>query len=815
MNDAGTILAVDDTPESLALLVRTLTTAGYQVRPADSGELALAAVAANPPDLILLDVHMKGVDGLEVCRRLKAHEETSHIPIILISAFADVKDRVTGLQLGAADYITKPFQTEELLSRVMTHLSLRRANVSLERQAAALRQANDQMQSELVERRQVEDELHQSLERVERSRRTMLSTLEDQRQAEAALRQRERSLEEAQRVAHLGSWERVLKTGEITWSEELHHIYGLDLKLPIPHFEDLRQFYTTESWARLQAAVGKALQSGAPFEFDAEIVRTDGTVIWATIRGEVVHDATGQMVGIRGTTLDITARKRAEGTLRLQSAALNAAANAIFITDIHGTIVWVNPAFTALSGYSAEEAIGKNPRDLIKSDGHDQSFFKDLWDTILAGQVWHGEVTNRRKDGRLYSEDQTITPVKDERGEITHFIAIERDLTEQRRLEARFLQAQKMETVGRLAGGISHDFNNLLTVINGTAEMALAQLRADDPLRTDLEEIHRAGDRAAAMTRQLLAFSRQQIMMPAIVNLSTLVGNMQTMLQRLIDEDVIPMIVSRGDVGNVRADPGQLEQVILNLAVNARDAMPHGGTLTCETHNVELDEAFAAAHAGVPPGPYVMLAVSDTGVGMDEATRTRIFEPFFTTKGLGQGTGLGLSTVYGIVKQSGGSIEVDSELGRGTTFRIYLPRVGEVAPPDQPITTESIAPGDETILLVEDERALRLVATRILTKAGYNVLAAGTGEEALLVLERHDGPVQLLLTDVVLPGISGRELANRLAEAHPEIKVLYTSGYTDDAILRRGVLDKGTHFIAKPYTVAALTRKVRDVLETA
>jgi len=511
---------------------------------------------------------------------------------------------------------------------------------------------------------------------------------------------------------------------------------------------------------------------------------------------------------------DITERMRAEAELRLQSAALEAAANPIAITDHSGTIIWVNAAFTKCTGYGAGEAIGKNPRELVKSGIHNQAFYKHLWDTVLAGNVWHGEMTNRRKDGSLYPEDQTITPVKDDHGKVTHFIAIKRDLTEEKQLQAQFLQAQKMESVGRLAGGIAHDFNNLLTIINGRAELASMTLSEGDPLRTDLQDIHRAGERAASLTRQLLAFSRKQIIAPGVLNLNTLVVDMQKMLQRLIREDIDVVIAPVKDLGSVRADPGQIDQMILNLAVNARDAMPSGGTLTITTQDVELDEAFTARHPSVVPGPHVMLAVSDTGVGMDEATRTRIFEPFFTTKEPGKGTGLGLSTVYGIVKQSGGSICVYSELGKGTTFKIYLPRVEEVAQEDQPARSAMPVHGTETVLIVEDEEAVRRVARRILESAGYTVLTAANPGEALLLLERHQEPVHLMLSDVVMPGMSGRDLAARIADIRPQIRILYMSGYTDDAILQRGVLDHAMHFIPKPYTPAELQRKVREVLDS-
>jgi len=512
---------------------------------------------------------------------------------------------------------------------------------------------------------------------------------------------------------------------------------------------------------------------------------------------------------------DRRARRATEAELRLLSAALNAAADAVVITDRKGMIAWVNPAFTAIAGYSTEEALGRKPGDLVKSGVHPPEFYKDLWHTILAGHVWRGEITNRRKGRQLYPEAQTITPVKDARGEVTHFVAIKRDLTVEKQLQAQFLQAQKMETVGQLAGGIAHDFNNLITAINGTADLASLGLREGDPLRTDFERIRKTGERAASLTRQLLAFSRKQFMAPEVLDLNAVVTDMQDMLQRLLGEDIELMVMPAQSGGSVLVDRGQVEQLVMNLAVNARDAMPDGGALTIETDDVELDDSYAATHPSVNPGPHVMLAVSDTGVGMGEAIRSRIFEPFFTTKGPGKGTGLGLAMVYGIVKQSGGSIWVYSEPGKGTTFKIYLPRVEGVQPPREPPPrpTPTAVTGTETILVVEDEEFLRELAARMLQMAGYTVLTASDGEEALQLLGRYDSPVHLVLTDVVMPGISGRELATRLATSHASVKVLYTSGYTDDVILRHGLLDRTTHFLSKPYSMDDLTRKVREALD--
>ncbi|MBI4401803.1 MAG: response regulator [Nitrospirae bacterium] len=384
----------------------------------------------------------------------------------------------------------------------------------------------------------------------------------------------------------------------------------------------------------------------------------------------------------------------------------------------------------------------------------------------------------------------------------------------ERELEAQFLQAQKMEAVGHLAGGIAHDFNNLLTVIMGYSGMLLQALPPGDPQRVHVELIKKAGERTAGLARQLLAFSRKQVLQPRILDVNEVVSSMSPMLQRLIREDIALRTVPGMGLGRVKADPGQLEQVIMNLVLNARDAMPRGGRLTIETSNVELDAAYARRHVSVTPGPYVMLAVSDTGVGMDAETEARIFEPFFTTKEQGKGTGLGLSTVYGIVKQSGGSVWVYSEPGEGTTFKIYLPRVTEEPEGDVPVQEPAELPrGAETILLIEDEAMVRELASTVLEAAGYEVLQAENGSEALRVCQEHAGPIHLMVTDVVMPEMSGREAADRLASLQPGMKVLFLSGYTDNAIVHHGILDPDTAFLQKPFTPDALTRKVRQVLD--
>jgi PAS domain S-box-containing protein len=510
---------------------------------------------------------------------------------------------------------------------------------------------------------------------------------------------------------------------------------------------------------------------------------------------------------------DITERKRREGDLSRLAAVVESSYDAIVSLAPQGIILTWNHGAERIFGYSAKEAIGQSILFLSPPDQPVDG--PNLQENVeRADAVEHFEAIRLKKDKTRIHVALTLSPIKDSDGKVVGVSSVARDISESKRMEEMLRQAQKMEAVGQLAGGVAHDFNNLLGVILGYAELLLDNLSPNDSQRKKIEEIQKAGNRAVLLTRQLLAFSRKQVLQATVLDLNAVVVGTEKLLQRLIGEDIELLVVLSPELYCVKADLGQIEQIIMNLAVNARDAMPGGGKLTIETANVEFDEEYAALHACTRSGPHVMLAVTDNGCGMDAKTKAHIFEPFFTTKEFGKGTGLGLSTVYGIVTQSGGSVWVYTEPGIGTTFKIYLPRIDG---PTQALAIDRVNAellrGSETILLAEDAEPLRKLTCVFLEKNGYTVLAAENSKEAIALAERRDQPIHLLLTDVVMPGMSGRELANYLTAKYPDMKVLYMSGYTSDAIVHQGVLDHGIFFMEKPFSQETLMRKLREVLD--
>ncbi len=509
---------------------------------------------------------------------------------------------------------------------------------------------------------------------------------------------------------------------------------------------------------------------------------------------------------------DVSERKQAEQERTRLATAMEQAAESILITDHEGNIVYVNPAFELVSGYSRAEVVGKNPR-ILKSGNQDTAFYQHLWETLRRGEVWHGRFVNQRKDGRQYEEDATISPVRDGAGKIVNYVAIKLDVTREVELEAQFRQAQKMEAVGQLAGGVAHDFNNILGVIIGYSRLIASDLNPDSPLRAYAEEIREASMRASNLTRQLLLFSRRQAMQPRDLELNEVVASLAKMLQRLIGEHVnLQLNLHPGPLA-VRADAGMLDQVLMNLAINARDAMPRGGRLLIETGERDVDGDIIRLHPEVAPGRYVCLNVSDNGEGIPPAVMPRIFDPFFTTKAPGKGTGLGLATVFGIVKQHRGWVDVLSEPGQGASFQIFIPAIA-LAPAEFSPSTAKPRGGSETILLVEDDHAVRGLTRKMLERCGYRVLEAASGEEAVKLWPEHRHQIVLLLTDLVMPGgVSGPQLARRLQEDNPRLKVIYTSGYSAEISESEIELRSGENFVQKPVAPDQLAETIRRCLD--
>ncbi len=509
---------------------------------------------------------------------------------------------------------------------------------------------------------------------------------------------------------------------------------------------------------------------------------------------------------------DITERKRIDAERERLLAAIEQSGEMVVTTLPDGTIEYVNPAFEQITGYTRSEAVGRNPR-ILKSGKHDKAFYGRIWETLAEGRTWQGRMVNRRKDGSLYTEESTISPVRDRRGKVVNYVAVKRDVSRELELEEQYRQSQKIESIGRLAGGVAHDFNNMLSVILGYTEMALMRTEAGDPLHRHLEEIRAAAQRSSDLTRQLLAFARKQPIAPRQLDLNETITGMLSMLGRLIGEDIHLVWMPARDLWPVNMDPAQINQILANLAVNARDAVRGSGSLSIETRNVNVVEGSEEHRAGIAGGSHVLLTVRDDGCGMAEETLSHLFEPFFTTKQLGQGTGLGLATVYGIVNQNHGFIRVQSQPGEGTVFQIYLPRhEAEEAAAAEPLAPRHAPTGNETILLVEDEPTVLELTRTLLSRLGYNVLAAVTPADALQLEEQHEGPIHLVVTDVVMPKMSGRELVTRLVERRPGLGSLFMSGYTADVIENHGVLEDGIHFLQKPFSREQLAARVREAL---
>jgi PAS domain S-box-containing protein len=572
------------------------------------------------------------------------------------------------------------------------------------------------------------------------------------------------------------------------------------------HPDDL--LTTLQAWSH-------SLHTGTPYYCEHRLRRADGIYRWHSKRAMPLRNGQGHIARWLGTGIDIEQQKHAEEGRRLIEgrfrAIIEKSFDAVILLGADGTLLYATPSYSRVLGYTPEELVGRDAFDLVHPE--DRPRIAQLFAGLIGRPGGSEGAVHRalHQDGSWRWLETRGTNLLDDTA-VGAVVINFCDISERRRLEEQLRQSQKLEAIGQLASGVAHDFNNLLTVINGYSEIVYDALGPDNPVSNLVDEIRKAGERSTSLTRQLLAFSRKQVIVPTVLNLNRVVTDLGKMLRRVIGEDIDLATSLAPSLENINADPGQIEQVLLNLVVNARDAMPQGGKLTIETRNVNLD---ARTGSELRPGPYVLLAVRDTGCGMTPEVQARIFEPFFTTKGPGKGTGLGLATVFGIVKQSGGHIEVHSELGIGTTFKVYLPVVEGTASTRK--SWSGLAPaarGNEIIVLVEDEESVRVVTRQILQNNGYTVLTAADGEEALRLCRERRERIDLLVSDVVMPGLGGRELSERLLTLHPEMKVLFLSGYTDDAVVRHGILQEEVNFLQKPFSPLALVQKVREVLDS-
>ncbi len=591
-------------------------------------------------------------------------------------------------------------------------------------------------------------------------------------------------------------------------SVQLFHARSAEELLGKPAVAFIHPDSRVDSESRLRRMM--ETKEGLPLK-EMKFLGADGTILEVEVRSAPVTYL--GKISIQSVIRDITERKQVEKQLQLQGVALNTAANAVLITDSLGNIVWANPAFESLTGYSMDEAIGRNPRDLIKSGTQDGDYYREMWSTINSGKVWRGEIVNRRKNGSLYTEEMTIAPVRDSVGSITHFVAVKQDITDRKSLQEQLLQSQKLDSIGQLAGGVAHDYNNILGVVIGYAELLKSTLAGNHEARKPIEAILTASTRAAGLTRQLLAFARKDIVSPKVLNLNTAIGNIELILQRIIGENISIVFKPTDELWNVKIDPSQLDQMFINLAANARDAIQGIGTISISLSNYTAGQDENVARPGMMPGEFVKMTFSDTGTGMKPEVSKRVFEPFFTTKEKGHGTGLGLSTIYGIIKQNNGNIYVYSEPGRGTTFEIFLPRFEGRDESAQIHRNEHARHGTETVLVVEDQKEMLDLTIASLESFGYQVLAAGGPDEALEICRNSAQEIHLVVTDVIMPVMSGRDLSEKINELRPGTKVLFMSGYTADKLDPDGSLDCKSHFIQKPFTPVALARKVGELLD--
>jgi PAS domain S-box-containing protein len=824
----ATILIVDDLPANRRVLATQLGGEGYRLLEAADGREGLAVAQAEHPDLVITDVLMPVMDGFEFVRRLRIEPATRTTPVVFCTAhYGEREARELALSSGVAYVLTKPMAAADVLTVVGRALSgdletqraplvppltiefdrehLRLVTDKLSEKGNDLKTANERLRAliniglELASERDSGQLLRSVCEAARDLFAATYVTLGILDRADGALQDFVTSGFEG------GHW---MKTGDAVSGVLATVIADRRMLRGENPGGDPCRLHLPALHPDVQAFLVAPIVSPSHVYGWICLVRNDGSTF-----GEDDEDLVMALAGQLGRVYEngylyTVAKKRAEEAQRY----LDTGEIILLALDLEGRVTLANRYACSVLGWASDELLGRDwietclpasSRDAVRTKFHD----------LLLGDlaIVENPVLTRSGDERLIEWRNTV--LRDDAGHVIGTFSSGLDITDRRILEGQYQQAQKMEAVGRLAGGVAHDFNNLLTVILGSCDILLEDLSPDDPHQADIAEIQKAGARAAELTRQLLAFSRKEIIQPRLLDLNLIATEMRVMLGRLIGEDVRIVLTLRPGLAAIKADRSQIEQIVMNLAVNARDAMPKGGTLTIETANVDLDEHYAKAHAGVKPGPYVVLTMTDTGTGMTQQVQARLFEPFFTTKEIGKGTGLGMATVYGIATRAGGTIAVYSEIGRGTSLKVYFPRADAaervvVAP----VPMARPRTGTQTVLVVDDEAELRELARRLLQRQGYTVLVAANAAEALQLFEEHPS-IDVLLTDVIMPGASGPELTRELIEQRPALRVIYMSGYTEEGIVDHGVLEPGIAFLHKPFTGGTLGQRVRDVLE--
>jgi PAS domain S-box-containing protein len=765
------ILIVEDTPED-ALLLQTLLESArnrrYRTEQVGSLAGAVKRLGAGGVDAVILDLTLPDSSGLETFEKVQKQFPT--VPILVLTASQNEAMADLAIRHGAQDYLLKDRVDSALVSRAVRYA-------------------------------------------IERKR------------GENALRKSEERFELMARATNDAVWDLDISSNRMWWNVGVRSFLGYPADTVGSDFNWWRDHIHLEDRDRVITTVRSVIDGGGRFWLDEyRFLCADGSYACVFDRGYVLHDDAGKPLRMIGAMMDITDRKRAEEALRETNETLRTLIHAsplgIAVFDAQEKVRIWNPAAERITGWRAPDVLGKRV-PVLAEPGHVDEF------PALAQRALHGEaiteieITGRKKGDIPVELSLSLAPLRDGRGAISAAMAVIADISERKgaefhrsQLEEQLRQSQKMEAVGRLAGGVAHDFNNLLTAISGYAELLQAKFEPGETVRGYVDEILKSSGRAAQLTRQLLAFSRRQVLQPKTLDLNSVVSNMEGLLHRLIGEDVDLSTSLDPALASVKADQGQIEQVIMNLAVNSRDAMPKGGRLSIETRNVDLDSGYSDRHGRLRSGPHVLLAVSDSGIGMNAEIQSHLFEPFFTTKDKDKGTGLGLATVYGIVKQSGGDIWVYSEPGRGSCFKVYFPRSEEAAESTTKEATKVRSrPAKETVLLAEDSDVVRRLLKELLLAGGYKLLEARHGVEALELSKNFEGTIDLLLTDMVMPQMSGRELAENLMPLRPGMKVLFMSGYTEDAITRQGVMTPGTAFLEKPFTPDSLARKIRALLD--